>query len=293
MSDTGFTKKLIELTITLGVGDFGADLGDTVTINNSMDDRLRMMVDVVNAGGPSMGMATLRVYGLPFEMMNKLTTIGVINNAIRVKNTILIAAGDAETGMQNVFQGVISEAFGDYNAAPDVPFNVIAYAAYDAALKPVGAISYQGATDVGGIMQTISNEMGLIFENNGVDVKLSNPYLPGTNLDRVRALATAADFRWAMDRQVLAIWPRNGARGGEVPIVSSETGMIGYPSLSSKGMDIRMAFNWNMRLGGNVMVESALPMACGEWNIFNVSHSLSCEMPDGPFFTRIEVYRVF
>lgn len=288
MTDTGFTKKLIELTITLGTGDFGADLGDTVTISG-----LRMMVDVVNAGGPSMGMATLRVYGLPFEMMNKLTTIGVINNAIRVKNTILIAAGDAETGMQNVFQGVISEAFGDYNAAPDVPFNVIAYAAYDAALKPVGAISYQGATDVGGIMQTISNEMGLIFENNGVDVKLSNPYLPGTNLDRVRALASAADFRWTMDRQVLAIWPRNGARSGEVPIVSSETGMIGYPSLSSKGMDIRMAFNWNMRLGGNVMVESSLPMACGEWNIFNVSHSLSTEMPDGPFFTRIEVYRVF
>lgn len=288
MSDTGFTKKLIELTITLGTGDFGADLGDTVTISG-----LRMMVDVVNAGGPSMGMATLRVYGLPFEMMNKLTTIGVINNAIRVKNTILIAAGDSEKGMQNVFQGVISEAFGDYNAAPDVPFNVIAYAAYDAALKPVGAISYQGATDVVGIMQTISNEMDLILDNHGVDVKLSNPYLPGTNLDRVRALATAADFRWSIDRGVLAIWPRNGARDVKVPTVSSETGMIGYPSLSSKGMDIRMAFNWNMQLGGNIMVESSLPMACGEWNIFNVSHSLSCEMPDGPFFTRIEVYRVF
>lgn len=288
MSDTGFTKKLIELTITLDTGDFGADLGDTVTISG-----LRMTAEVTKPGGPSMGAANVRVYGLPFEMMNKLTTIGVINNAIRVKNTILIAAGDAETGMQNVFQGVITEAFGDYNAAPDVPFNVIAYANYDAALKPVGAISYQGATDVAGIMQTISNEMGLIFENNGVDVKLSNPYLPGTNLDRVRALASAADFRWAMDRKVLAIWPRNGARGGEVPVVSSETGMIGYPSLSSKGMDIRMAFNWNMRLGGNVMVESSLPMACGEWNIFNVSHSLSCEMPDGPFFTRIEVSRVF
>lgn len=288
MSDTGFTKKLIELTITLGVGDFGADLGDTVTISG-----LRMTAEVTKPGGPSMGAANVRVYGLPFEMMNKLTTIGVINNATRVKNTILIAAGDAETGMQNIFQGVIFEAFGDYNAAPDVAFNVIAYANYEAALKPVGALSYEGSTDVGGILQTISNEMGLIFENNGVDVKLSNPYLPGTNLDRVRALATAADFRYSMDRQVLAIWPRNGERKGEKPIISAETGMIGYPSFSSKGMNIRLTFNWNLNLGETIVVQSELPMACGEWNLHAVSHSIATEMPDGPWFTNIEVYRVF
>lgn len=287
MSDTGFTKKLIDLTITLGSGDFGATVGDTVTLRG-----LRIMADVVNPGGPSMGMCSLRVYGLPFEMMNKLTTIGVINNAIRIKNTILVAAGDKENGMQSVFQGVISEAWADYNSAPEVAFHVIAYAGLDAAVKPVGAVSYQGSTDVGGMMQTISNEMGLIFENNGVDVKLSNPYLSGTNLERVRSLAVSADFRYSIDRAVLAIWPRNGARESEIPVISVETGMKGYPSLSSKGMTVEMRFNWNIRLGQTVEVQSSIPMACGKWNVFGISHSLASEMPDGPWFTTIGVYLV-
>lgn len=283
----GFTKKLIDLTITLGSGDFGENVGDTVTLRG-----LRIVADIVNPGGPSMGMCSLRVYGLKNDMMNKLTTIGVINNAIRVKNAILVAAGDAETGMQSVFQGTISEAWADYNSAPEVAFHVVAYAGLDAAVKPVGATSYIGATDVAGMMQTISNEMGLIFENNGVDVKLSNPYLSGTNLTRVRNLATAAGFRYTVDRGVLAIWPSNGARGGEIPLISSENGMIGYPSLSSKGMGINMIFNWNIRFGAKVQVQSSIPMACGEWNVFDISHSLASEMPDGPWFTSIGVYLV-
>lgn len=287
MSDGGFTKKLIDLTVTLGSGDFGENVGDTVTIRG-----LRIVADVVNPGGPSMGMCTLRVYGLPNDMMNKLTTIGVINNAIRVKNAILVAAGDAETGMQSVFQGTISEAWADYNSAPDVAFNVVAYAGLDAAVKPVGATSYLGSTDVATMMQTIANEMGLIFENNGVDVKLSNPYLSGTNLSRVRNLATAAGFRYIIDRGVLAIWPLTGSRGGEIPLISSENGMVGYPSLSSKGMGITMIFNWNIRFGAMVEVQSSIPMACGKWNVYDISHSLSSEMPDGPWFTTIGVYLV-
>lgn len=287
MIDTGFTKKLIELTITLGVGDFGETVGESVTIRG-----LRMTIDVINSGGPSMGMASMRVYGLPNEMMNKLTTIGIINQAIRIKNAILVAAGDSENGLQNVFQGVIVEAWADYNSAPDVAFNVMAYSGVAAAVKPVGAVSYEGATDVGGMMQTIANEIGVIFENNGVDVKLANPYLSGTNLERIRSLAVAADFRYTIDRQVLAIWPKNGFRSGEIPILSAETGMKGYPSLSSKGITVDMVFNWNMRYGGKVRIESSIPMACGDWYISGVSHSLSCEMPDGPWFTTIGGYLV-
>lgn len=287
MSDTGFTKKLIDLTITLGSGDFGANVGDSVTLRG-----LRIVIDVVNSGGPSMGMASLRVYGLPPEMMNKLTTIGTVNRAIRVQNAILVAAGDSENGMQNVFQGVITEAWADYNSAPDVAFHVMAYSGVAAAVKPVGATSYQGSTDVAGMLQTISNEMGLIFEPNGLDVKLANPYLSGTNLERIRTLAVTADFRWSIDRGVFAVWPRTGFREGEIPLISVETGMKGYPSLSSKGMTIEMVFNWNIKYGSKIRVESSIPMACKECYVSGVSHSLASEMPDGPWFTTVGAYFV-
>lgn len=282
------TRKTLELTITLGSGTFGEDVGDTVTLSG-----FRIMADVANPGGDSMGRCQLRVYGLRNDLMNKLTTIGQVNVAIRAKNSVLLAAGDEGGALSSVFQGTILDAWADYNAAPDVAFNIIAFAGLDAAVKPVGATSYKGSIDVSTVVADIAqNEMALAFENNGVAVKLSSPYLHGTALSKIRAIAEAADVLWSIDRGTLAIWPRSGGRSGVAPKISPESGMVGYPSLSSKGMTVKMLFSPNVRIGGDVEVESAIPMACGMWRVFNLSHSLSCAMPGGPWFTTIDTYHV-
>lgn len=284
MADTGFTKKRLEMTVTLGVGQFGADLGDTVTIGGA-----RMLATLRNPGGESMGMCQLRVWGLRQETMNKLTTIGQINRAVRVKNTVSLAAGDDDAGMTIAFAGTIFDAWADYNSSPDVPFNIIAYAGLDVAVKPVNATSYRGAAGVATIMQALASEAGLAFENNGVDVVLSNPYFPGTTLEKIRRCARAAEINYTIDRGTLSIWSAGG-RAGQVPLISPETGMVGYPSLSSKGMTLRTLYNPKIELGRDVKVQSAIPMACGTWRVFDVSHDLSCELPDGPWFTTTEVY---
>jgi hypothetical protein len=282
-----YTKKQLALTVTLGAGQFGADLGDTVTLTG-----FRMTADTSDSGGESMGMCQLRVYGMLNETMNKLTTIGQINRAIRTKNSILLAAGDDESGMQTVFQGTIFDAWADYNSAPDVAFNIIAYSGLDLAVKPVNATSYKGAADVATIMQGFANDAGLILENNSVNVQLSNPYFSGTTLNKIRTCARAANILQTIDRGVLAIWPKTGSRVGEIPTISKDTGMVGYPSLSSKGMTIKTLFNFNIKLGGRVSVQSFIPMACGMQRVSKVTHSLSCQVPGGPWFTTMDLYNV-
>jgi hypothetical protein len=280
------TKKAIELTITLGTGTFGEDVGDTVTLSG-----FRITADVSQAGGDSMGMCQVRVYGLRADVMNKLTTIGPVNVAIKAKNSILIAAGDAGGAMNTVFSGTIFDAWADYNNAPDVPFNIIAYAGLDAAVKPVNATSYKGSVDVATIMQEIATgDMGLTFENNGVSVQLVNPYFSGSSLNKIRAIASAAGVNWVIDRGALSIWTEDTARRGNTPIVSPDTGMVGYPSLSSKGMTVKMLFNPNIAIGRDIQVQSAIPMACGTWRVFSAAHNLSSATPDGPWFTIADVY---
>lgn len=278
------SKKILELTITLGSGTFGEDVGDTVTLSG-----FRMTADATNPGGDSMGRCQIRVFGLRDDVMNKLTTIGSVNTAIKAKNAVLLAAGDVD-GMASIFSGTILDAWADYNSSPDVAFNIVAFAGLSAAVKPVGATSYKGGTDVAVIMTDLAAEMGVSLENNGVDVKLTSPYLSGTALTKLRQVAQAANILWTIDRDVLAIWPQTGARAGIIPLISPDSGMVGYPSLSSKGMTVKMLFNPNVRLGGEVEVQSSIPMACGKWRVFNVSHSLSSEMADGPWFTTAETY---
>jgi hypothetical protein len=285
MSD-GFTEKLIELTITLGTGNFGADLGDTVTISNS-----RILARLSNPGGESMGMAQIRVYGMSQQLMNQLTTIGQINRAIRVKNTVSVAAGDAN-GMQLSFFGVIVDAYAEYNGAPDVPFVIEAAAGMDIAVKPVNATSYKGQVAVTQIMQDLATEAGLAFEPNGVAVNLLNAYLSGTTLNKIQKVARAANVQYTIDRGTLAIWDLGKSRDGEVPLISVDSGMVGYPTLSSKGMSLRTAFNFNIKLGADVKVQSSIEMATGIWHVFTVDHEISSQMPDGPWFSNIEVYRV-
>jgi hypothetical protein len=287
MSQTGFGRKRLDLTITLGAGAFGDTVGDSVTLSG-----LRMTADIVISGGDSMGTLQLRVFGLTQAMMNRLTTIGYVKNAIKGKNSILLAAGDDAGGMKVVFVGTICDAWADYNRAPEVAFNVVAYMGLDALVKPVDALSYWGPTDVALIMSDIAKTMGLVFENNGVSGQLSNPYFPGTALAQVRACARAADIWYAIDRGSLVIWPKNGSRAGDIPLISPETGMVGYPALNSNGMTVQTMFNWNIRPGCDVMVKSAIPMACGKWHVGEFSHALSSETPDGPWFTTFQCSHV-
>ncbi len=284
MSDT-FIKKRLELTITLGSGSFGEDVGDTVTLRG-----FRMYADAINPGGDSMGQCQLRVFGLRNDVMNKLTTIGIINTAIRSKNAIVLAAGDDESGMSTVFMGTISDAWADYNSSPDVAFNILAFAGLNAAVKPVGATSYRGPTDVATILQDIAtSEMGLAFENVDVNVKLSSPYLSGTALTKVRELAQAANISYVIENDKLTIWALGSRRPGAVPLISPESGMVGYPALSSKGMTVKMLFNPQVRFGAAVEVKSFIPMACGTWVVYSLAHSLSSDVPDGPWFTTADV----
>ncbi|SKC78269.1 hypothetical protein SAMN05445504_2366 [Burkholderia sp. CF099] len=278
-----FTKKRIDVTVTLGTGQFGDSGSNTMTLTGH-----RVHAGIQVHGGDAMPQAQLRLFGVPLDTINQLTTIGPINAAVMFRNSLLVAAGDDETGMQTLYSGTIWQSWGEFESMPDVPLNIIGLGGLAAALKPVGALSYPGAADVATIMQTLADMMGLAFENNGVSVQLSNPYFPGTALAQVRSCARAADVRWTIDRGTLAIWPKDGARtGGDVPLISPDTGLRGYPSFSSNGLVLTTLLNTQIKPGGVVQVESSLTAACGKWVVMQVSHALQSETPNGQWFTQI------
>jgi hypothetical protein len=274
-----FTRKRIDVTVTLGQGQFGDSGANTVTLSG-----LRVHAGIQAFGGDAMPQAQLRVFGLPLAMVNQLTAIGPINSGIMFRNSVLVAAGDDESGMQTVYSGTIWQAWGEFQGMPDAPLNITGLGGLAAALKPADALSYVGST---------AQTMGLAFENNGVSVQLSNPYLPGSALQQVRACARAANIYFAIDRGTLAIWPKVGtpsqpaARGGEVPLISPATGLVGYPTFSSNGLGLTTLFNPQIKPGGVVQVESSIQVACGQWIVMQVQHSLQSETPNGQWFTQI------
>lgn len=277
-----FARRKIDLTFQLGTGAFGETGFNTVTVSG-----LRVQASITKAGGTTLGEAQVRVYGLTPTLMNELSSL-TRQIMMQRQNTLIITAGDDEAGMGVVFQGTIADGWRDLNAAPNSVLHVIALAGLFQKLKPVPPSSYPGSADAATIMASLAEQMGLSFENNGVSVILATPYLPGTAFDQAQRVADAANINWIVDAGVLAIWPRGGSRGGAIPLISPETGMVGYPAHNGVGIALTTLYNPSIRAGGTVQVRSEIPNACGQWFVTALTHDLESETPGGQWFSRFQ-----
>jgi len=277
-----YTKKRMAVTFKLGQGAFGREGFDTVKLEG-----LRMSAIVIKAGGASLGELQLRVWGLTLDQMNKLSTLGMLAVAIR-NNQVLLEAGDTDSGMSVVFSGTITNGWADMSGMPDVSFHVTGHAGMVEAMTPVPPISFRGGTDAALIMAGLATTMGLAFENSGVSVFLSNPYFPGTAREQARRCAEAGGFEWIIDSGVLAIWPRNGYRGEQIPLIGPKSGLIGYPSYTSNGISITTLFNPNIAFGTRFKLETSFEPAAGIWIVSTLMYRLEAEMPGGDWLMRID-----
>lgn len=89
----------------------------------------------------------------------------------------------------------------------------------------------------------------------------------------------------------LAIWPINGQRTSASfsvpPLISAQTGLVGYPSVSNRQLDFRVFFSGELLCGTTVKVKSIVPPACGVWVIQQMTHTLESETANGAWFSDV------
>lgn len=291
---TSFVRRRIDVTFQLGTGAFGESGTDTVKLSG-----LRCSAHIVKAGGTSMGMVSLRVFGMSLSLMNQLTALSTQVMMDR-KNTLLIEAGDDQSGIAPVFIGTLTQGWGDLQGSPEAFYECTALAGYFDAVKPIPPSSFPVGADAAVVLSGLATLAGLKFENSGVSVQLSSPYFPGTVRQQIARCADAANIAWTIDDDVLAIWPRGSSRGGKIPLVSPDTGLASYPSFTGQGISVTTLFNPSISFGGRVKIDSRLLNSItieqaepGVWFVSTLMHDLESEMPGGAWFTRFEGYPLY
>jgi hypothetical protein len=232
-----------------------------------------------------MSTASCKIYGLAKSAMQQLTMLALETLSV-VRNTVIVTAidGDVET---EIFRGQIVNSWPDYSGAPDVYLHIEAQAGFFEQTALSEPTSYKGSADAGSILGRLASGLGYTFENNGVDVKLSDPYFAGSAMEQVKEIVQAAGIEWILDGQTLAIWPKGATRESYMPTISPETGLIGYPTFDQLGVGFRTLFNPSIRFGGKINVETSVTRAAGVRKVVGVSHSLSAQMPGGPWYSDI------
>lgn len=281
-----FTKRAIDVTINWGKGDYGATPGPDILLTGH-----RVLAQVVYVNGAYQATASIRIYGMTMNEINEC--IGTNPNAYAVTGSrIRLSASTAKGAMAQIYDGQILRSFGEFNSQPEPCLLVEGQGAVLASLKPVPARSYKGTADAADIAADIAKSIGLAFENSGVSVILDNPYFSGTDYTQLQKLGDAARFHYTIDRGVLAIWPRGGSRKTEVPIlVSSQTGMVGYPDIGSDRIFLRTLMNPDLAIGRKINIQSDLLPACGDWVVISAIHNIESELPGGSWFTEVQAVK--
>lgn len=287
MTQSFSDSKDLKFVINLGTGGFGSSSANTITLQG-----FRAVVDIDKAGGAMMGTLQASIFGVKQSEMNSITTVQW-QPLSYIPNTVQVFAIDGDQSTL-IFTGNIINAWANYDNMPDVYLSIQAQAAYFSALQPITPTAFSGSVDAVSLMQTVIGKINTggpayTLENNGVPfTPISNPYFANTGLEQLKDIAKAAGIWLYIDNTIIAITPANQPRLKPVPLISSTTGLKGYPTFDGVGVKFQMLFSPSVTFGGSIQIVSPeTPRAEGPWIATSIGLKLESAKPNGSWLMDI------
>ena len=283
---TSFTKKKIEVTLQLQNNTTFDTGGNTLHLSGYRVECEARNIGMMGSGST----AKVKIYGMSLNDMNKMTVTQWQNLTVS-KNLITVMAGD-DSNMSMAFDGEITQAWSDLSGTPDTCLTIDANLAFSQQVTPAEGTATQAQTPVADMMKDLATKMGYGFENNGVDGTLSAMTLKGSYIDQAKTVASASNILWTIENKVLIIAPMGQPiRKGQIPLLNEQTGLLGYPSISSKGVSIVCLYNPAINFYDLIKIETPIKPAEGEWIVSSLSYRLESEKANGAWYCQIEAIR--
>lgn len=262
---------------------------------------LMAQVRITNAGMPGMGGAQTSIWGLTPSIMAELSTLN-IRVTLQAKNYMTIRAMDGDgTNSSTAFFGGIRMSAPDYNRQPDPCLSLFAMAGVEVSTLPPVAQGYNGGVDLITVLQDLCSKAGYTLENNGVSGISVTNYSWGDPRSAILELRNqvinqGVDIEFDIQgEKTVAVWYLQKARSSPsgVPLISAGTAgaqgnMIGYPTFTEFGVDVRCVYNPGVRRGAQVQVQSSIPTASGLFRVDGVAHALDTQIPGGKWETTVQ-----
>ncbi|ECY5577014.1 hypothetical protein AVC51_23760, partial [Salmonella enterica subsp. enterica serovar Kambole] len=146
-------------------------------------------------------------------------------------------------GGRLIFEGDITDAYSDYNQAPDIPLILTGQVSFNLRNQTAADFSAKGDVPVADIIRALASSAGLKFENQGVSRSLSNPHFSGNLVQQMLDAASAADINIDLgDAEKVTIWPKDKALDIPAVHISPDHGLIGYPVYTMTGLSATTTF---------------------------------------------------
>ncbi|HCM6306899.1 TPA: hypothetical protein N3Z72_005288 [Salmonella enterica subsp. enterica serovar 6,14:y:1,7] len=279
-----YVQRDITVEFTLSDGrTFDNGKGNILTIPGA-----KCFATVTVYGGTAGTQITLYVWGLSPAHMADLSYRGVWRPAQSTANKMRVKADG-----RLIFEGDITDAYADYNQAPDIPLILTGQVGFNLRNQTAADFSAKGDVPVADIIRALASSAGLKFENQGVSRSLSNPHFSGNIVQQMLDAALAADINIDLgDVEKVTIWPKDKALDIPPLYISPDHGLIGYPVYTMTGLSATTIFCPDLFIGRRVHLESSLPNVTGDYQLTGVIHTITSRTVGGPWSSNCTMTRL-
>lgn len=301
MTSGSFQSRRLRLTLTLPRAVFRGTGSNTLTLTD-----LRMAARLEGSGNLTNSL-NIDVFGMAQADMNSVTTLfgQSTDKSAVVTNAIVKLEALNGTAWVTLFTGGVIEAYPNYASMPDVSMSIMAQTGFGAQITPSIPTSFRGSITYSALAAQLAGSLGFAFENNGVTGAAISPYLPGSLIFQLRALADQGKFDYYLTAQggvtsggaaaetTLVICPRGQGRVGKLTaLLTPQSGLVGYPQPQKFGLAVTALFSPLFELGAPLLIQgSTIPLAEGTWFPYHYEHTLDSLKPNGQWFTRMDCLR--
>ena len=261
-------KRVIETRITLDKEVFNSNNNQKIIRELTSD------VQITKVGGKERDKATIVINGMLQDDISRLTTLSYKPLQVQ-KNRIEVWAGyDKELSL--VFSGDIKTAQADFSNV-NSPMAFECQTGHFIAAKALPPTHQQGSVRADMLFKRLANQAGLSYKNVNVNSAILNPVLQGSAIEQIQDLANQLQLQVNFDSDTLVVAKRGSVLHSGNPLLSVDTGLLGYPVITEKGLKIRCRFNPSIKFGGCIILKSESPIANkinGIWKIFSLKTHL-------------------
>lgn len=223
---------------------------------------------------------TLTVTGLSMTTRDHLLTETSPFNSNRTPKRLMIEVGRVSTALFRIFIGDIVSA--EPSSPPDVDV-IIKAKTQSAQAGSVVAIASGPLSKLSAISQRVADEIGLGLDFQAIDKNVSNFSYTGAALKMVNLLQDSGGVRAFIDDEILIVKNYGQALSGRIRILSVETGMVGIPKATEKGLDVTFLIDSESLLGGMLRLDSKMNKSLnGDYVIDQLKFDVASH--EDPFF---------
>lgn len=232
------------------------------------------------SANPLQNTCEVDISNLTAQTRNYLLTETSPYNLNRSPKRMIVEAGRVSYGLTRLFYGEITSS--SPSQPPDIGLNLKSQTGQHAKSKVV-ARSGTALQSHKSLAARVAQDLGVSLEYQAEDRQIANYSFNGSALRQVDELGAAGGLDAFVDDETLVIKPRGTSRRGQVRILNLDSGMIGIPEVTEKGIKVRMLLDNTTVIGGALQITSKLnPAANGTYVIYALDFEIASR--DTPFY---------